>query len=106
MKKFVAFCLVLVFCLPAIAVEDGPVMYVGGTALGVNAGVVGHLDTTVSRIAIPTMWRRRLFSRCLNTCRERCRQCCRRGLRRLASRLCPARAGSNCNARNSGPASL
>jgi hypothetical protein len=46
MKKFVALCFVLIFSLPALAVEDGQVMYVGGTAAGVNPGVVGHLDTT------------------------------------------------------------
>ena len=46
MKKFVAFCLVLIVSLPAVAVEDGQVMYVGGTAASMNAGVVGHLDTT------------------------------------------------------------
>jgi hypothetical protein len=46
MKKFVAFCFVLIFSLPAVAVEDGQVMYVGGTAPGVNVGVIGRLDTT------------------------------------------------------------
>jgi hypothetical protein len=46
MKKFVAFCLLLIVSLPALAVEDGQVMYVGGTAPGVADGVVGRLDTT------------------------------------------------------------
>jgi hypothetical protein len=38
--------LVLIFSLPAIAVEDGQAMYLGGTAQGVNAGVIGRMDTT------------------------------------------------------------
>jgi hypothetical protein len=46
MKKHVAFCLVLIFSLPAMAVEGGQAMYLGGTAQGVNAGVIGRLDTT------------------------------------------------------------
>jgi hypothetical protein len=46
MKKFAVFCLVLILSLPAVAVEDGQVMYVGGTAPGVNAGIVGRLNTT------------------------------------------------------------
>lgn len=46
MKKFLALCLLLTASLPAVAVEDGQVMYVGGTAPGVNAGVIGRLDTT------------------------------------------------------------
>jgi hypothetical protein len=59
----VAFCLVLIFSLPAMAVEDGQAMYLGGTAQGVNAGVIGRLDTTAetslifeysgSKLAIP-----------------------------------------------------
>lgn len=46
MKNFVAFCLLLTLTLPALGVEDGQVMYVGGSAPGVNAGIVGQLDTT------------------------------------------------------------
>lgn len=46
MKSFVTFCLLLSLTLPALAVEDGQVMYVGGSAPGVNAGIVGQLDTT------------------------------------------------------------
>jgi hypothetical protein len=46
MKKFVALCLLLIVSLPALAVEDGQVMYVGGTAPGVNAETIGRLDTT------------------------------------------------------------
>src|SRR5271163_4327789 len=52
MKKFVAFCLSLFLSLPALAVEDGQVMYLGGTAPGVNVGVVGRLDTTAETALI------------------------------------------------------
>ncbi len=52
MKKFGAFCLLLIVSLPALAVEDGQVMYVGGTAPGVTAGVVGRLDTTAETALI------------------------------------------------------
>ena len=45
MKKFAAVCLALIFSLPALAVEDSQVMYVGGTAPGVTAGAVGRLVT-------------------------------------------------------------
>jgi hypothetical protein len=45
-KKLAAFCLLLVISLPAAAVEDGQVMYAGGTILGMQAGVLGHLDAT------------------------------------------------------------
>ncbi len=46
MKKIVTLCLLLILSLPAVAVEDSQVMYVGGTAPGVDAGTVGRLDTT------------------------------------------------------------
>ena len=46
MKKLVALFLILVGCVSAFAVEDGQVMYVGGTAPGVHAGSIGKLDTT------------------------------------------------------------
>ena len=46
MKRLVAFCLILVVCLPALAVEESQVMYVGGTAPAVTAGCVGRFDTT------------------------------------------------------------
>src|SRR5258706_15645171 len=45
MKSLVAVCLMVIVSLPAVAVEDSQVMYVGGTSPGVNAGVVGRLDT-------------------------------------------------------------
>jgi hypothetical protein len=46
MKKLVAVCLLLVMSLPAVALEDSQAMFVGGTALGVNPGTVGRLDTS------------------------------------------------------------
>lgn len=46
MKKLAAFCLLLVLSLPAGAVEDGQVMYAGGTVAALQAGVLGRLDTT------------------------------------------------------------
>jgi hypothetical protein len=50
MKKFIAFCLLLitvsVLTLPAFAVEGSQVKYLGGTAQGVNAGAIGRLNTT------------------------------------------------------------
>lgn len=46
MKKLVAVCLLFVMSLPAVAVEESQVMYVGGTAPGANTGVVGRLDIT------------------------------------------------------------
>jgi len=45
MKKLAAFCLLLVISLPAGAVEDGQVMYTGGTVAGIQAGALGRLDT-------------------------------------------------------------
>lgn len=52
MQKLVAFFLLLTLCIPALAVEDGQVMYVGGSAPGVSAGVVGRLDTTADKALI------------------------------------------------------
>lgn len=52
MRKFGAFGLFLLLCLPALAVDDGQVMYLGGTAPGVNVGVVGRLDTTAETALI------------------------------------------------------
>jgi hypothetical protein len=46
MKGFVAFCLILVLCQPTAAVEDGQVMYAGGTVPTLKQGAEGHLDTT------------------------------------------------------------
>jgi hypothetical protein len=46
MKKLITFCLLLTLALPMAAVEDDQVMYAGGTAPALRAGVVGRLDTT------------------------------------------------------------
>lgn len=46
MKRFAAFCLLLAISMPAAAVEDGEVMYVGGTAPALKEGVIGRLNTT------------------------------------------------------------
>lgn len=46
MKKLGMFCLLLVISLPAGAVEGEQVMYAGGTAPDLQAGVLGRLDTT------------------------------------------------------------
>jgi hypothetical protein len=46
MKKLGAVCLLLVMSLPAGAVEDGQVMYAGGTIPALQAGVLGRFDTT------------------------------------------------------------
>jgi len=46
MQKLLAVCLLLTLSLPALAVEEGQVIYVGGSAAGVTAGVIGRLDTT------------------------------------------------------------
>jgi hypothetical protein len=63
MTRFMAVCFVLICCLPALAVEDGQVMYTGGSVPGLNSGVVGRLDLSSetslifeyagSRLAIP-----------------------------------------------------
>ncbi|HXQ26712.1 MAG TPA: hypothetical protein VN822_09920 [Candidatus Acidoferrales bacterium] len=46
MKRIAAFCLLVIVALPAAAVEDGQVMYVGGTAAELKEGAVGRLNTT------------------------------------------------------------
>ncbi len=46
MKKLAAFCFLLAISLPAVAVEDGVVMYAGGTVPALKAGVLGRFDTT------------------------------------------------------------
>jgi len=45
-RKLVAFCLLVVLSLPVAAVDGQHVKYVGGTAPGLKAGIVGRLDTT------------------------------------------------------------
>ena len=46
MKRFLPFCFLLLLSLPAFALDDGHAKYVGGTVPGVDAGVIGRLDTT------------------------------------------------------------
>jgi hypothetical protein len=49
-KRLAPFCLLLVISLPAGAVEDGQVMYAGGTVPALQAGVLGRFDTTSETI--------------------------------------------------------
>lgn len=46
MKILTAFCLLIVISLPVGAVEDQQVVYAGGTVPGLQAEVLGRLDTT------------------------------------------------------------
>jgi hypothetical protein len=46
MKRFAAFWLLLAISMPAAAVEDGQVMYVGGTVAALKEGALGRLNTT------------------------------------------------------------
>jgi hypothetical protein len=46
MEKFVICFLLLIVSLPAVALGDGQVMYVGGTRADVHVRVVGSLDIT------------------------------------------------------------
>ena len=46
MKGLITFCSFLLLSLPAAAVDGAQVKYVGGTAPGVPAGIVGQFDTT------------------------------------------------------------
>jgi len=48
-RKTLAFFLMLLAALPTAAVEDGHVVYAGGTVPGLRAGIEGHLDTTLER---------------------------------------------------------
>ncbi len=45
MKKIVTICLLLATCLPVGAVENGQVMYEGGTVGSMKRGAMGRLDT-------------------------------------------------------------
>jgi hypothetical protein len=45
MKKLMTFCLLLSLTLPVAAVEDGQVVYFGGTAPAITTGLIGRLDT-------------------------------------------------------------
>lgn len=44
MRKFIAFALMVIFSLPAVAVDGQSVKYVGGTVSTINTGAVGSLD--------------------------------------------------------------
>ena len=46
MKTLASICLLLVIPLPAGAIEDGQVIYAGGTVASLPAGALGRLDTT------------------------------------------------------------
>ena len=46
MNKVMIFCMLLALAVPVLAVDDGQVMYVGGTVPALPAGAVGRLDTT------------------------------------------------------------
>jgi hypothetical protein len=46
MKTILAFCLFFFTPLSALAVEDGEVVYIGGTVAALKAGTLGNLDTT------------------------------------------------------------
>jgi hypothetical protein len=47
MKKIVGMLLVIAMSVSAFAIVEGSdVMYIGGTVSALNAGVIGHLDTT------------------------------------------------------------
>jgi hypothetical protein len=46
MKKILGLCLLVLAPLVATAVENGQVLYVGGTSASVKEGVLGRLDTT------------------------------------------------------------
>jgi hypothetical protein len=52
MKKLTALFLFLIVSLPALAVDDGQVRYLGGSAPGLAAGTVGSLDTTAETALI------------------------------------------------------
>lgn len=46
MKKIVAVCLVFAFVVPVFALEEGQVLYVGGTVPTLKESTLGKLDTT------------------------------------------------------------
>jgi hypothetical protein len=46
MQKLAAICLLLAMPLATAAVEDGQVMYTGGTVSSLQAGALGRLDTS------------------------------------------------------------
>jgi len=52
LTKLTTIFLLLIVSLPALAVDDHQVMYVGGTTPGIAAGTVGSLDTTAETALI------------------------------------------------------
>ena len=52
MKKLTALFFLLIVSLPAFAVDDGQVRYIGGSAPGLAAGTVGSVDTTAETALI------------------------------------------------------
>ena len=52
MKKLTTLFFLLILSIPALAVDDHQVMYVGGTTPGIAAGTVGSLDTTAETALI------------------------------------------------------
>lgn len=46
LRIIIAFCCLLLVCGVVEAVENGQVMYVGGTAGGIKDGAIGRIDTT------------------------------------------------------------
>jgi len=52
MKKLTVLLLLSIVSLPALAVDDGQVRYIGGSAPGVAVGTVGSLDTTAETALI------------------------------------------------------
>lgn len=46
MKRLLVLSLMLLMSLPLFGIEDGQVLYVGGTVPGVTAGEVGRVDLT------------------------------------------------------------
>jgi len=46
MKRLVALLALLTISIPAVAIEDDPVAYIGGTISNLRAGTTGRLDTS------------------------------------------------------------
>ncbi|HET6176278.1 MAG TPA: hypothetical protein VFE61_05045 [Candidatus Sulfotelmatobacter sp.] len=54
MKGLIALFLMLLLALPAAAVDNGQVKYLGGTASGMKTGVIGGIDTTSDTAPLQT----------------------------------------------------
>lgn len=50
MKKLLGFCMLVALTLAAWAVEDGQVVYIGGTVSALKEGAIGSLDTSSEKI--------------------------------------------------------